>query len=236
MSTTSFGDLTVREFLARLASDSPTPGGGTGAAMAGAIGAALVRMLAVLTVGRPKFASAEPLMKAVAESGQEAMDALLALADEDATSYDAVSAAYKRPKATEAEQAARKAAIQEALKGACAVPLKVMEQCLEVIGLAKNAVLQGNPNAASDGAAGAEFARAALHVAAYNVRINLVAIEDARFAKDLRTRLDEMVYMGSTIASEIDSRVQDLWKPKAPAGGPPPGAGSMRPPSAAPGA
>jgi formiminotetrahydrofolate cyclodeaminase len=187
-------------------------------------------MLAVLTIGKPKFATAEPLMKAVAESGKEAMEALTALADADARSYDAVSAAYKQPKATEADQAARKAAIQAALKGACQAPLKVMEQCLEVIGLAKNAVLQGNPNAASDGAAGAEFARAAMNVAAYNVRINLVAIEDEKFARDLRTRLDEMLYMGGTIASEIDSRVQDLWKPKKPAGGSPPFPGSGRPP------
>jgi formiminotetrahydrofolate cyclodeaminase len=233
MPSTSFGDLTVRDFLSRLASDTPTPGGGTGAAMVGAMGAALVRMLAVLTVGRPKFAAAEPLMKAVAESGKEAVDALLALADADAKSYDAVSAAYKHPKATEAEQAARKAAIQAALKGACEAPLRVMEQCLEVIGLAKNAVLQGNPNAASDGAAGAEFARAAMNVAAYNVRINLVGIEDEKFAKELRTRLDEMVYMGGTIASEIDSRVQEMWKPKRPAGGlpgiPAPGKPPARP-------
>ena len=235
MSATSFGDLTVRQFLARLASDSPTPGGGTGAAVAGALGAALVRMLAMLTIGRPKFTSAEPLMKAVAESAREAMEALTALADEDARSYDAVSSAYRRPKATEAEQAARKAAIEEAMKGACLAPLKVMEQCLEVIGLAKNAVLQGNPNAASDGAAGAEFARAALAVAAYNVRINLVSIEDEKFARDMRTRLDEMLYMGSTIASEIDSRVQEMWKPKRPAGGIPPLPGASRPP-AAPGA
>jgi formiminotetrahydrofolate cyclodeaminase len=234
MSPTSFGDLTVREFLARLASDSPTPGGGTGAAMVGALGAALVRMLAVLTIGRPKFAAAEPLMKAVADGGQDAVAALLGLADQDALSYDAVSAAYRRPKATEAEQAARKAAIQAALRGACEAPLKVMEQCLEVIGLAKNAVLQGNPNAASDGAAGAEFARAAMTVAAYNVRINLVAVEDERFARETRTRLDEMLYMGGTVSSEIDSRVQDLWKPKRPAGGGPPAPGAPRPP--APGA
>jgi formiminotetrahydrofolate cyclodeaminase len=211
---TSFGQLTLRGFCEALSHHHPTPGGGTGAAVTGAMGAALVRMLAVLTIGKPKFAAQEPLMKAVADGAQDAMNRLLALADDDAKAYDAVSAAYKLPKETPDDQAKRKAAIQAAMKGAVEPPLRVMEQCLEVIGLAKNAVGQGNPNAASDGAAGAEFCRSAMTVASYNVRINLVAIDDAAFAKATRTRLDEILYMGAATASEIDSRVQDMWKPK----------------------
>jgi len=214
MPPSTFADLTVRRFLETLASDAPTPGGGTGAAMVGAMGAALVRMLAVLTVGRPKYASVEPLMHAVADGAKDAIDRFLALADADAKAYDAVSAAYKMPKESEVEQAARKAAIQAALKGAVDVPLDVMVQCLEVIGLATQAVPNGNKNAASDGAAGAEFARSAMAVAAYNVRINLVAIEDERYARDVRTKLDEILYMGSSKASDIDGQVKDMWKPK----------------------
>jgi formiminotetrahydrofolate cyclodeaminase len=141
----------------------------------------------------------------------------LRLADEDARAYDRVSAAYKAPKATPAEQAARDAAIEEALKGACEIPLQVMERCVEVIGVAKNAVQVGNKNAASDGAAGAALCRAALQVAAYNVKINLVALKDPRFAKDTRTRVDEMAYMGTAAAQEIDSLVNDMWAPKPPA-------------------
>ena len=155
----AYGDLTLHGFLDALASDSPTPGGGTGAAMVGATGAALVRMLAVLTIGRPKYAADEALMKAIAEQAADNRAKLLALADDDARSYDAVSAAYKLPKATEAEQAARKAAIQAAMKGAIAPPLKVMEVCLDTISLAKAAVAKGNVNAASDGAAGATASR-----------------------------------------------------------------------------
>ena len=223
----AYGDLTLHGFLDALASDSPTPGGGTGAAMVGATGAALVRMLAVLTIGRPKYAAVEALMKAIAEQAADNRAQLLALADADARSYDAVSAAYKLPKATEAEQTARKAAIQAAMKGAIAPPLKVMEVCLDTISLAKAAVAKGNVNAASDGAAGAEFAKSAMTVAAYNVRINLVAVEDEKWARDVRTKLDEMLYMGQTTASEIDSKVQDMWKPKPKPGGLPmfPGAG-----------
>ena len=227
MSTKSFADLSVREFLSTLASDTPTPGGGTGAAMVGAMGAALVRMLAVLTIGKPKYAQHDALMKAVADGAQDAMDRLIELADEDAKSYDAVSSAYKLPKDSPEQQAAKKVAIQAALKGAIEAPLRVMEQCLETISLAKGAVLNGNRNAVSDGAAGAEFAKSAMVVAAYNVRINLVAIEDEKYSKDMRTRLDEMLYMGGAVANEIDSKVQDMWKPKPPPGGLPmfPGVG-----------
>lgn len=218
MTTKPFADMTVREFLAALSSDAPTPGGGSGAAVAGAMGAALLRMFAVLTVGKPKYAAHDALMRAVAEQAREACDRFLVLAEEDTKAYDAVGAAYKLPKATEAEQAARKAAIQSALKEACLVPLRVMEQALEVIGVAKTAIPVGNRNAASDGAAGAELARAALVVASYNVRINLALIEDAAFAKDMRTRLDEMGYMATAATTEISSTVLDLWapRPKAP--------------------
>ena len=207
-----FGKETVEGFLERLGSDAPTPGGGTGAAVAGAMGAALVRMLALLTVGRPKYAEHEALMRAIAEQADEERQALLALATEDATAYDRVSAAYKMPKATEAEKAARSKAVQEALRGAIDVPVRVMERCAEVISLAKNAVPRGNRNAVSDGAAGAELARSALKVASYNVKINLAAVEDAAYAKFTRTRVDEMTYMATAAVQEIDSFVQDLWK------------------------
>jgi formiminotetrahydrofolate cyclodeaminase len=207
--------LRLEDFTLRLASDSPTPGGGTGAAVAGALGAALVRMLCMLTVGKPKYAQHERLMQAIADACEEARIALLDLAAEDARAYDKVGAAYRMPKGTPAEQATRETAVEAAMKGAIDVPLLVMERCLEVIGNAKTAVQVGNRNAVSDGAAGAELARAALKIAAYNVKINLASLKDARFVKDMRTRLDEMSYMGTAVAQEIDSYVNDLWAPKA---------------------
>jgi formiminotetrahydrofolate cyclodeaminase len=163
-------------------------------------------------------------MKAVAAGAGEARDRLLALADEDARAYDRVSAAYRLPKATDAEKAARAEAVQAALKGAVETPIRIMEECLETIGLAKNAVMNGNANALSDGAAGAELCRAALTVGSYNVRINLVSIEDAAFVRAMRTRLDEMLHMGIGAAREIESRVQDAWAP------PPASAPARRPP------
>jgi formiminotetrahydrofolate cyclodeaminase len=207
-----FGRLSVEEFLGRLASAEPTPGGGTGAAVAGAMGAALVRMLASLTIGKPKYAAHEELMKAIEEEVAEQQRELLALASEDAASYDRVGAAYKLPKDTDGQKAARTKAIQEAMKGACEAPLQVMERCTTVIGLAKNAVERGNRNAASDGAAGAELCRAAMKVASYNVLINLAQVDDPAWVKMTRTRVDEIAYMATAVATEIDSFVRDLWK------------------------
>jgi formiminotetrahydrofolate cyclodeaminase len=210
----TFRDLSLEAFSQRLASATPTPGGGTGAAVAGALGAALVRMLCMLTIGKPKYAAHERLLQAVADACEEARVAFLDLADADAKAYDRVSAAFKSPKGTPEEQAARERGVEEALKGAIEVPLQVMERCLEVIGSAKNAVQVGNRNAVSDGAAGAELCRSALKVAAYNVKINLVAVKDAKYAQDVRTRLDEMLYMGTAVAQEIESHVNDLWAAK----------------------
>lgn len=208
-----YRSMTLDAFLDALASDAPTPGGGTGAAVVGAVGASLVAMLARLTVGRKRYAAHEELMQAVAEEAASARTALLDLAQEDARAYEAVGAALQMAKGSEEEKAARSAALQEAMKGACDVPLRVMERCLEVISLAKNAVRRGNVNAASDGAAGAELARSALRVAAYNVKINLGSIQDQAFTNAARTRMDEMLYMGTAAAQEIDSHVNDLWAP-----------------------
>lgn len=213
MADHDFRSPSIHEFLETLGSDSPTPGGGTGAAVTGALGAALVRMLANLTTGRKKYADHETIMQAVAEEAAAEQDRLMDLAAEDAAAYDAVSAAFKLPRDSDEDKAARTAAIQDALKGACEVPLKVMERCLEVIALAKTAVLRGNTNAASDGAAGAELARAALKVASYNVRINVGSIKDAEYVKAATARMDEMFYMATNTASEVEAHVMDLWKP-----------------------
>lgn len=214
--STPFGTRSLEAFLDELASSAPTPGGGTGAAVVGATGAALVEMLARLTIGRKKYAAHDALMTAIAEQAAEERATLLRLADEDAASYEDVGKAMRLPKATPEEQSVRKEAMQEALRGACEVPFRVMEHCVEVISLAKNAVRRGNTNAASDGAAGAEFARSAMKVAAYNVKINLVAIEDATFVAQAHTRIDEMLWMGTAAAQEIDSHVAELWAPKKP--------------------
>lgn len=218
MAEHDFRSPSVEQFLEALEGDAPTPGGGSGAAVAGAMGAALVGMLARLTVGRKKYEAHEELMQAIAEQATEERKALLNLAEQDAAAYDAVSRAFRLPKGTEEEKAARRDAIQAAMKGACEVPLQVMQHCVAVIGIAKNAVTCGNKNAVSDGAAGAELCRAALRVASYNVKINLGSIKDPAYVRDAHTKMDEMLYMATAVANEVDSYVNEQWSP-APATG-----------------
>lgn len=221
MAQHDFRSPPVETFLADLASNTPAPGGGTGAAVAGAMGAALVGMLAALTVGRKRYADHEALMQAIVEQAAEERTTLLALAEKDAAAYDEVGAAFKLPKESDSDKAARREAIQAAMRGACDVPLEVMQHCLEVISLAKNAVAVGNKNAISDGAAGAELGRAGLRIASYNVKINLGSIKDPEYVKMARTRMDEMLYMGIAVANEIDSTVSDQWNPTPAAPGAP---------------
>lgn len=217
MADHDFAAPPVGNFLEQLASAAPTPGGGTGAAVAGAMGAALVEMLARLTLGKKKYAQHEELMQAVAEQAEQERAALLDLAAKDAGAYDVVSAALKLPREPQAASIQRNEAIQAALQQACEVPLEVMAHCLEVIGLARQAVTYGNRNAASDGAAGCELARAGLKIAAWNVKINLGSMTDEDYAETARTRMDEMMYMGLRAAAAVDGQVEELLRPQGPA-------------------
>lgn len=213
MSEHDFHTPSIEAFLEDIGSSRPTPGGGAGAAVAGALGAALVRMHALLTSERVEYADHAKLMTAIAEQASEERATLLGLAEQDAAAYTEVLAALALPKASAAEQDARRTALDAALRGACDVPLRVMERCLEVIAMAKTVVQHGFPGAAADGAAGAELARSALRIASNNVKANLTLLEDADYAHEARARIDEIEYMGVAAATEVDSRVNDLWTP-----------------------
>jgi formiminotetrahydrofolate cyclodeaminase len=198
--------------LERLGSTDATPGGGSAAALAGAMGASLVRMLAGLTKAHEDFADRAKLLEAVADQAEETRDHLLAYAEKDGEVFEAVLTAQRLAQGTEEERAARRAAIQEALKAATEVPLRVMEECLQVIGLAKNVLESGLHPAASDGAVGAVLARAGLQSASLTVKANLALLDDHDYAQISRTKLDEMLYMGTKVCTALDSYVNDLWK------------------------
>jgi methenyltetrahydrofolate cyclohydrolase len=174
----------LNAFIASLASGEPTPGGGSAAALAGALGAALAAMVGRLTAGRPKYATVNDQMQSAIVEADRLRGRLLALVDEDAAAYDQVRAAYRLPKETVEQQAARAAAIQQALQGASRTPLATVEACLAVLRLAERVVVSGNPNAATDGAVGALLAHAGLQGAALNVQINLGSIDDTAFVAD----------------------------------------------------
>ncbi len=200
-------DLTLREFLDHLASSAPTPGGGSAAALTGAQGAALVSMVCNLTIGKKKYADVEEEMKSVLARSEALRARLMDLIDRDAAAFDKVSASYGMPKETEEQKAARRAAIQEALKGAEAVPMETVEACVEVIRLAITAAEKGNVNVISDAAVAGILGHAGALSAADNVRINLNFIKDEDFvaregkkleallaeAEDARAKLEEVL-------------------------------------------
>ena len=182
-------------FLGELASDSPTPGGGSVAALCGALGAALNSMVANLTIGKKKYADVEEDMKTALAGAETLRLELTQMIDEDAAVFDKVMVALRMPKETEAEKASRRTALQRALVDAATVPLAVMKMCVGVILLAKPVAEHGNVNAVSDAGVAALVARAGVHAAGLNVRINLGGIraeEHQEFAAKAKTAITDL--------------------------------------------
>jgi formiminotetrahydrofolate cyclodeaminase len=185
-------DLSARALLDRLASTDPTPGGGSAAAWAGATGAALVAMVGAMDKTRTGAPDERTRLDAARARAETVGAALRSLVDEDSAAYDAVMAAYRLPKGTDEEKAARKAAIQAALDRATEVPLHTAEACLVVLQEAVTAAADGNPNATSDALTGGALAWAGLRGALENVRINTKDGHPARArAQELATAAAE---------------------------------------------
>ncbi|MFP4349213.1 MAG: cyclodeaminase/cyclohydrolase family protein [Desulfococcaceae bacterium] len=176
-------NLKITEFIDQVGGDTAVPGGGSVAALSGALAAGLTRMVANLTVGREKYAVVEPEMKAIVKEAAELQEQLTADIDRDSAAYTGVMDAFKMAKSTDAEKTARARAIQVAMKHAAAVPLAVARHAFRVLELAELVVQRGNKNAVTDGAVGAMLARTAVLAALYNVKINLSTIRDKDFVK-----------------------------------------------------
>lgn len=165
-------ELPAAQLLDRFAAPDPTPGGGSAAALSGALGSALVAMVCAMPKTRTGAPEERERLEAALAWAREAGGRLRALVQEDARAYDAVVAAYGLPKGTEAEKAARKAAVAAAMARATAVPLETAQACLVVLKAAQAAAAHGNPRALSDARTGGALAWAGLVGAAENVRIN----------------------------------------------------------------
>lgn len=189
----------IVDFLDKLASSSPEPGGGSASSLAAAIGAALVGMVANLTVGKQKYADVQDRIADLVESSEAVRTRLQELVQEDTEVYGVLAKAFKMPRETDGEKASRDEAIQAACKEATMVPYAIAEQCLEVAKLSEVAADIGNVGAVSDAGVAVLLADAAAQSAALNVKINLITIKDSAF--------NEEKWAGIT---DILSRTEDL--------------------------
>lgn len=188
-----FRDLTLDEFVGRLASAEPVPGGGSASAVAASLAAGLVAMVASLSEGRPKYVMHAAVHVRAKAAGLELADRLLRIADEDAAAYATFSAALKLPRDTEEQQVLRAAAIRGAARVAAEVPLRCVEACVEVVTAAELLAARCNVNASSDLHVAALLVEAAARGAAANVMVNLPAVGDPAWAAATTDRLDELL-------------------------------------------
>jgi len=195
-------------FLDALAAGTAAPGGGSASACSGAAGAALVAMVARLTIGKKKYATVEERMKSILEQAEALRASLSRAIQEDAAAFEAVMQAFKLPKDSPQEQEQRTQAIEAATLQAARVPLEVARQSVEVMQLASEVIAQGNLNAISDGASAAAQARAALTGAGYNVRINLLSLPGNTQGTSLLAELKNLQAQANAIEEQIHHQLQ----------------------------
>jgi len=198
-------NMTVRQFANELSMDSPTPGGGSAAALCGALSASLSSMVANLTVGKKGYESAFDGMKAAALAGQALKEEFLNAVDLDTEAFNKVMEAIKLPKSTEEKKREKELALESATKEATLVPLGVLHKCSDLLKLARNVAREGNRNSLSDAGVAGLTAWAAAEGAYYNVMINLPGIQDREF----KTRIREE---SSTLRDEVMALAEELRK------------------------
>ena len=176
-----FARTTIAAFLDELASSSPAPGGGSVAALAGALGAALTSMVCNLTIGKKKYTGVEADMRKVLNVSENLRLKFSTLAEEDTAAFNKVMEARALPRDNDAQKVLRSAAIEEATKEATLVPLEVMKHCIDALALAREVAEKGNANSLSDAGVSALMLHAACEGASLNVKINLRGVTDTEF-------------------------------------------------------
>ena len=188
-----FADLTLAEFIGRLASPEPIPGGGSASAIAASLAAALLAMVARLSTGRPKYAAYAPTHERAEAAGAAAAAHFLELADQDAAAYGAFARAVKMPRETPEDQETRAAALREAARQSAAVPMEMLRACRSLAEEIEAMAGRSNLHAASDIAVAALLVDAAAHGAAANVLANLPSVKDERL--EAMTTADLMLHL-----------------------------------------
>jgi glutamate formiminotransferase/formiminotetrahydrofolate cyclodeaminase len=202
------GDWTPTAFLHKLAGKDPAPGGGSAAALSGAMAAALTSMVGRLTVGKKAYAQVKEEMTELVRSAESLRARLTLLIKEDTDAFNAVIAALKAPEGTDEEKKAKEDALNSAYERAATVPLTVMDTALEVMELASVVAEKGNPNSVSDAGVAALCADTAVKGAALNVRINLPSLADRKLASELAGKARALIEKSETMCREITKIVE----------------------------
>lgn len=205
---TDFGKLRVDELLSALSSREPTPGGGTAAAVAGAMGAALVEMVVGLTLSKEKLAEVHAAVRVIGEGATAAREQLMELAREDSAAYEAVVAARKLPKESEDEKTARSRALDAANRLATEVPMRTARVAVRLLSALPELVEKGNPNAASDAGTAALLLEAASVSALLNVTINLPGVKDPTFSAEMQRETAEWNEEGQRLRAKVLAAVR----------------------------
>jgi formiminotetrahydrofolate cyclodeaminase len=196
-------DMEVNEFLDELASDSPAPGGGSVAALAGALGAALSAMVCNLTVGKEQYDDVQETITVLLKKCEAIRKQLTQLIDRDTEAFNEVMNAFKLPKETEEQKEERKQIIQQAFKTASSIPLETARVCLKVLDIAQVVAEQGNQNSITDAAVSALMAHAGVQGASLNVKINLSSIKDESFVDAISQDLEDIATKAQKKTAQI---------------------------------
>lgn len=204
-------DLKVTDFLNKVAGSDPVPGGGSVAALNGAIASALAAMVAGLTIGKKGYEDTAEIMKHIQTLALTQKTGFVADIDRDSEAYNKVFDCFKLPKNTDEEKNIRSAAIQEATKFAALVPMQVARNAYELMGIIADVAKMGNRNAVTDACVAMISARSAVLAALMNVRINLGSLKDRTFVEQLQSEADELERKACTKEKELlDAINQDL--------------------------
>ncbi len=201
-------DSSIEQFLEDLAGKSSTPGGGSAAAVIGAMGAALVSMVANFTAGKKGYESVNDEMQSILARSEKYRALFVDMIQDDVDVFNGVMAAYGMSRDTDEEKELRSSAIQEALKKATEVPLGCAVLCLDVIELSRLVAEKGNANVISDAGVAVLAAEAALGSAALNVYINIANIKDDDFAEDSRKRLEGILNASAPLTEQVYALVK----------------------------
>lgn len=201
-------ERSVKDFLDAVAAATPTPGGGSVAALCGALSAALSRMVSALGIGKLGYEDVQEDLRLLETRGREVQARLLELIDRDAAAYDAVVTAMRRPKGTDTERKDRVNAIQAAYLRATEVPLETMEACCEALEIALVAAQKGNRSATTDAGVAALVAQAGVRGASLNARINLAALRNHGDRARLEERLAGVVERSDRVGHEVMALVE----------------------------